>query len=370
MADSDPSKWEMPAHTRAKHEILTHYLGAWYPILSSWRGRILYIDGFAGRGRYNDGSEGSPQIALRRLLEHSFFKRMDCEFVFIFIEKNRRNAENLELELKTLEGEYDPWPSNVRWQVVNESFDTQMQELIDAVKAQNRQLAPTFAFIDPFGYTRFPMALLSELARTPNSELFINFMVGFVQRFIERDGQQASMRALYGKDVAEVLEGFEEGGSRIDHLCDVYADTLRESTGLQYIQRFFMLNWTGNVSYALIHATSNQTAMSRMKDAMWKVDPGGSYTFSDRTGDSPVLFVPDPDLTPLMTAILEHFLGRTFVTAEEVRSFAVLETSFRAPHATEVLKQFEREGVITVTRPKGARQFGSGVTFDFPATPF
>lgn len=369
MADNDPSKWEMPAHTRAKHEILTHYLGAWYPILSSWRGRILYIDGFAGRGRYNDGSEGSPQIALRRLLDHHYFRQMNCEFVFIFIEKNRDNAENLELELKTLEGEYAPWPANVRWQVVNESFDTQMQELINDVKAQNQQLAPTFAFIDPFGYTRFPMSLLAELARTPNSELFINFMVGFVQRFIGRSGQEAPMRALYGKDVADVLEGFEEGGNRIDHLCDVYAETLREATQLQHIQRFFMRNKTGNVSYALIHATSHQTAFKRMKDAMWKVDPGGNYTFSDRTGDSPVLFVPDPDLRPLASAIVEHFIGRSRVTAQEVRDFAALETSFREPHATAVLKQFEKDGTIIVTRPKGKRQFGAGVTFDFPVTP-
>ncbi|MGL5826279.1 MAG: three-Cys-motif partner protein TcmP, partial [Nocardioides sp.] len=81
--DSDPKKWDYPPHTQAKHAILANYLGAWYPILSSTRGRILYLDGFAGRGRYQGGEPGSPIIALDRLLGHSAWDRMKHrEFVF------------------------------------------------------------------------------------------------------------------------------------------------------------------------------------------------------------------------------------------------------------------------------------------------
>jgi len=56
-------------------------------------GRVLYIDGFAGRGRYDDGSEGSPQRAMRTLISHPILKqRTACEFLFMFIEKNAENA--------------------------------------------------------------------------------------------------------------------------------------------------------------------------------------------------------------------------------------------------------------------------------------
>ena len=65
-SDSDPDKWVMAPHTRAKHQILQKYLAAWYPILTRWNGRIVYIDGFAGRARYYDGSEGSPQSAAKK----------------------------------------------------------------------------------------------------------------------------------------------------------------------------------------------------------------------------------------------------------------------------------------------------------------
>ena len=44
--------WPLEPHTKAKHEILKYYLGAWFPILAKGSGRIVYIDGFAFLGYY------------------------------------------------------------------------------------------------------------------------------------------------------------------------------------------------------------------------------------------------------------------------------------------------------------------------------
>jgi three-Cys-motif partner protein len=82
--DDNSKLWDIPEHTRAKHQLLDRYLGGWYPILSKWSRRVLYIDGFAGRGRYNDGSEGSPLVAIKRLLDHRHLPAMqNTEFVSI-----------------------------------------------------------------------------------------------------------------------------------------------------------------------------------------------------------------------------------------------------------------------------------------------
>ncbi|WP_197415199.1 three-Cys-motif partner protein TcmP [Mycobacterium sp. M26] len=366
MADSDPEKWVMAAHTRAKHQILQHYLGAWYPILGTWNRRVLYIDGFAGRGRYGDGSEGSPQIALRALLDHGHLKRLgNCEFVFMFIEKNRQNVESLAAELETFKASYDPWPPNVKIGVYNASFDDHMGEVITTMREQNKRLAPTFAFVDPFGYTRFPMELLGSIGSTPNSELLINFMVGFVHRFIERDGQQKSIRELYGMEVDEVLTQLEAGEDRIEQLVDVYRGKVSEAANLPLTQRFYMVNETGNISYALIHATRSKVGLSRMKAAMWKADPGGNFRFADRMAGDLVLFEPEPNLRQLRTIILSVFAGRRGVTAEELKDFVLLQTSFREPHVTPLLREFEQQKLIQVNRPPGKRQFTAGVTLDF-----
>jgi three-Cys-motif partner protein len=52
MAVPEATIWEIEPHTQAKHEILSRYLDAWFPILASWNTKVLYIDGFAGPGTY------------------------------------------------------------------------------------------------------------------------------------------------------------------------------------------------------------------------------------------------------------------------------------------------------------------------------
>jgi hypothetical protein len=44
--------WPLDPHTLAKHEILRRYLYAWFPIMSCYNGRLVFLDGFAGPGAY------------------------------------------------------------------------------------------------------------------------------------------------------------------------------------------------------------------------------------------------------------------------------------------------------------------------------
>ena len=63
-------------HTQAKHDILRHHMGAWFPILGrSSSGPLQYIDGFAGPGEYEGGEPGSPKIALQLLQTHPMQKQ-------------------------------------------------------------------------------------------------------------------------------------------------------------------------------------------------------------------------------------------------------------------------------------------------------
>lgn len=120
-ADSDPNKWGYPPHTKAKHDMLASYLDGWYPILSKWNGRLLFLDGFAGRGRYVTGEEGSPLIALERLIKHRHFDQMKHrKSVFFFVEADEDNANSLRTELGKYKARHDPWPDCVKFNVLNE----------------------------------------------------------------------------------------------------------------------------------------------------------------------------------------------------------------------------------------------------------
>ncbi len=87
--------WELEPHTAAKHEILRRYLQAWAPILSQGNfPHIVFVDGFAGPGRYSHGEEGSPIIAIRAVVEQP--RPIKAQVDFHFIELDPRRSEHLE----------------------------------------------------------------------------------------------------------------------------------------------------------------------------------------------------------------------------------------------------------------------------------
>ncbi len=92
LPDSAPDKWIMREHTRVKLELLEKYLRGWIPILGKWHIRVLYVDGFAGRGQYSEEDGGRAKITdgspIRAMRVAQSLKQRVREFVAIFIERN------------------------------------------------------------------------------------------------------------------------------------------------------------------------------------------------------------------------------------------------------------------------------------------
>src|SRR5215475_12471006 len=90
--------WDLEPHTAAKHEILRRYLQAWAPILSQGNfPHIAFVDGFAGPGRYSNGEEGSPIIAVRAVTEQAQPIKARVDFHFIELDERRSNHLNGEI---------------------------------------------------------------------------------------------------------------------------------------------------------------------------------------------------------------------------------------------------------------------------------
>ena len=87
MAAPKTTIWSMDDHTRVKHAILRKYIDAWLPIMTTYNGRVLIIDGFAGPGEYENGEPGSPIILIDTFLNHSYAAIRNKEVKFIFNEE-------------------------------------------------------------------------------------------------------------------------------------------------------------------------------------------------------------------------------------------------------------------------------------------
>lgn len=337
--------WAIEPHTQVKHIILKKYLDAWFPILSRWNGRILVIDGFAGPGIYDGGEPGSPIIAIDTFLHHSHISLSSREVVFIFIEEK---PERMEMLKQQIQARYSPeLVDNILF--YNSKFDDTVTSVLDEIEQQRKKLAPTFAFVDPFGFSDTPMSTLGRILRQDSAEILVNFMHGFVQRFINNPDETIARHydGLFGTSAWRGIAATDiPTKERERRIHDLYQTQLH-ANGARYVRSFRLRNKSNQTEYFLFFATNHPLGLDKMKQAMWRADPTGAYDFSDFTdSSSPVLFTMEPDFTALETAITSRYSGK-IATVAEIESFVVTETPYHSSqYKTNVLAPLERSGRV------------------------
>lgn len=157
MTDRYSTIWPLKPHTGAKHAILRRYLQAWFPKLTAYHGRVVFVDGFAGPGRYTGGEPGSPLVALDTLMQHSHADLSNKEVVFIFVEEDKDRHRHLAQEISELQA-----PGNLKIQAAHATFEEAMSAVLERLGPSS--MAPAFIMIDPFGVKGLPLALVKQLA--------------------------------------------------------------------------------------------------------------------------------------------------------------------------------------------------------------
>lgn len=358
--------WEMAAHTLAKHNLLESYLGAWFAIFGQTpvHRKVNYIDGFAGPGVYAGGEEGSPIVALRALLEHTAARAFaSTRFNFLFNEQDPARFASLEEQIARLEQEVGGFPPNVHINLENQNFHDLGDEILGSMK-KNEGLAPTFFFVDPFGYKDVPLGLMQKLLAFRACEMLIYFDFNSVNRFATAGNVDDRFEALFG--TAGFKNAPASGPERQEYLRDLYEKQLREVGNFAYVRSFAMVRESGHIGYYLFFCTRDLQAFDKMKAQMWRLDPTGSFRFEDRLADELVLFGHTGTTDPLRHALLIAFAGQT-VHVPVITEWVMKETPFHKGQVKRMtLKPMEDDGQIMVTRPRPQAQFNDQVTVTFP----
>ncbi len=361
---ADPILWDLDAHTAAKHRVLRAYLDGWIPVLAQQAlnvtghrigpPRLLLVDGFAGPGRYATGEPGSPLIMLDALTSHAALPGLaGVEFIFLLIEHDRRRVEHLRGEIVAL----GALPSNVTVRIEHGEFESAFGALIDETTDHGTTLVPTFAFIDPFGYSTASMSLTGRLLAFARCEALIFLPLSFVHRFVGRDGQEAALTSLFGCEDWRKAVGLE-GEERRAFLLALFECQLGSNPAVRHVRSFQLRTQDGN-DYRLVFGVGHDKGLDLAKDAMWKVDPiaGSSYTATTESGQE-VLFTPDDtvDTRPLLAELRSKF-GTGWFTIEQAEQCARIDTPFRIGHLRRrTLQPAERAGKLRVER-KGSSGF-------------
>lgn len=316
----------MTPHTEAKHAILRRYLECWFPILGSG-GSVAYVDGFAGPGKYSEGEDGSPIIALKAASGKSANMRDDAHFWFV--ENNPKVAAALQGKIEEIR---NTLPAGfLVHDVVQKDFEVGFKEIIHKLKV-GHGLPPIFAFVDPFGYSDTTMKTFVDFLSNPRCEIFFTFMTSFVSRFTTLKNKKhfETLNALFGSDVWKKCDG-KGGRSKIDCLAQTYSDQLLRNN-VKYVKIFEMSDKNKYPEYSLVFATNHIKGLEVMKDAMSMVARDFSFSFSDaRHPNQRSLFPSDEGdgwQSEAAGITHDHFRGQT-VEIREVREYVIADTKYR-----------------------------------------
>ena len=358
--DSAPEKWPYREHTRVKHELLKKYLRVWIIKLGKFHRKIIFFDGFAGRGEYIDErtgetlTVGSPIIALRvadKLLQ-------DCEqkgrkpyfdkFVCVAVEKDKENFENLKSvinkEIKKLK-----FKERIEILPINDEFANVVTELVEKVGVK---IAPSFFFIDPFGFGGVPFEAIKNILSLPRTEIFFTFMTRDINRFLGLPQVETHLNALYPISEWQQIYQIQNWEERDKALLDLYIKSLKEIAGVKYVFPFRVcMDEKYQTLYYLIYATNHFHGLKIMKDIMKSQGASGDFAWLGPKESSyryqQKLF--DDTIPSLKEYLLKKFEGET-KTFDEILEETYQDTRFVEKEYRQALKELEKERRVSVTR--------------------
>jgi three-Cys-motif partner protein len=158
-----------------KHELLKRYLPQFGGMTGSQSQdkRVVYLDGYAGEGRYENGEPASAELALRVASHH---RRYGLNLECFFAEQQAKSFDRLQQVVQTYQANG----------VQAHAHRGEVDGVLDDVVAQAVR-SPLFLFLDPTGLCLPQDRLVDVLARQrphrrPATELLMNFSMMAVWR--------------------------------------------------------------------------------------------------------------------------------------------------------------------------------------------
>ncbi|MFG2351977.1 three-Cys-motif partner protein TcmP [Streptomyces phaeochromogenes] len=363
-----------------KHELLKRYLPQFGGMTGahSHDKRVVYLDGYAGEGRYENGDPASAEIALR-VSSHFRAKRgltLEC----FFTEPQQKSFEKLHKVVEHYRA--GGVPAHAHRGEADSVLDSVIQQAVRA---------PLFLFLDPCGLVLPQDRLVDVLAqqrpqKKPATELLMNFSMMAVWRLgghvRSPKGNEKSLQRFddvcggtwWREYFAEAAApGARDGAAEdaIEAVAAEYARRLERRTGM-FVQSVPVSHAPHKRAvYRLVFATRSQYGLwvfgdtvARARDAWWQ-----TLELQEEQNDPDALFStvsilrPDPEVVakaavPAMAANLEQMLraGRPVKLVDHtLELFGAYYGQVTDPAARKAVKYLHGEGKTSTTGVGGAK---------------
>ncbi len=267
----DYSFYKGKEQTYLKHLVLENYLErlSWIIGFGSDYGKICYVDGFSGP--WKSGSEDYGDTSIRISLDILAKTKgglqergKSVKFKCIFVEKEEEQFNELKSILM----------HHPRSGIEAHPLHGEFEDLIDEVLSKAEGFFTLF-FIDPSGWTGYGLKKIARIVSRPNSEVLINFMFDYINRFLKPHIDQSIARSFDDLFGDTGWRGqIPEGQGREDAILSYYKECLRKIGGYQYVINTPILKPTEDRTYYhLIYATHHHKGLRTFKEVEAKMQP-------------------------------------------------------------------------------------------------
>lgn len=337
--------------SKAKLQILEKYFPSWARILGSRHPTLVYVDCFAGAGKYLGGEEGSPLVVLSKAQEMVRRSKHPLNIVTIFVEKDATAVQELQANIsKTL----PDLPKEVRYYVFNEDAHDFVEKLLEVIPNG----VPAFFFVDPYGHP-LTIPVMNKILERQRTEILLTLMWCAINRHLNNPKTVKAITRMFGHDEWRNQTFIQaERYERETQFLDYFLLHLNA----EYKLRFRILfspedsvpGGEHRTKYYLVHLSNHPKAVLLMKEVMWRLgDEMGTFEFSARPQLR--LFSQTPQVDELIKYLKQEYRGsgRT-LTFGELRE-ETWELPFIESYYREAVKQLENEGAVQVVRVKSKK---------------
>jgi three-Cys-motif partner protein len=329
-----------------KHALLNQYIPVFCGKTGSTAGSVVYLDGYAGAGRYENGEPGSAEMVLKQALK---LKRpFGIDYTIFLFEKDASSYRTLE----KVATEYQNLGVGVH--AKNCDVEDGLDEVLTAARGK-----PLFLFLDPCGLG-LPFNILTGCLRRKRTnqewqptEVLLNFSLDAVRRIggtvlSDKKIPEATPARLdetlggtWWRQIAE--DSAKTKSLRAQAIADGFCKRLSRETAM-FVQSVPVRRQPNNEPvYNLVFGTKKPIGLWHFSDATaratekwWDTvedidvggEPGSQMGFFPRTADiRPVLKTVEQDAMPVIAENIADLL-------KEVGEFVVGE------HPSRVLGEY------------------------------
>lgn len=326
--------WNYEGQTKMKHEVLEEYVDNWIQIVGRYH-NLNYFDCFGGCGAYSEENNvfyGSP-IRIAKAAEKNLYS-LNRKVNIIIIEKDKENIENLK---KIFEHE----KLSVKPFIIEGDFDENINRILDR---SNNNLAPTFFFIDPFGF-KVKYSTLKRIMSVPKSEIFLNFMFTRINEFLSADKIENTLTELFGCDEWRNFVSLSNN-LREQAIVNLFRKQLKKIANYVYYYRMSFPN-KNKTYYYLFHLSKHYLGCSIMKSSFAKYNYGKVEYMGPKHGQLTLFDKEDIKIDEVKNFIFLKYSKRKLcfldIVEENIDEVPYLESELR-----KAIQCLKKENLVTV----------------------